>query len=77
MKCPFCDKEMQQGIISGDGRSNVTWESEAKKISAFDRFFGIGVGVVTAAKRSLTKFRIEASYCDICRKMIFDTDIQK
>ncbi|MBP3240506.1 MAG: MarR family transcriptional regulator [Oribacterium sp.] len=75
MKCPFCANEMQQGIISGDGRSGVIWEAGGKKISALDKF--IGVGVITAAKHSLTKFKIEACYCENCKKMIFDTDIQK
>ena len=35
----------------------------------------VGVGIITAAKHSLTQFQIEAFYCASCRKMIFDTDV--
>ena len=74
MNCPYCGKEMQQGILSGDGRSAVTFKAGDKKTGAFDRF--IGIGKVTAAKSSLTTFTIEADYCPACKKMIFDTDIK-
>ena len=75
MNCPYCDKAMQKGILSGDGRSNVTWHSGNSKVSAFDRM--LGIGKVTAAKHTLSSFFIEADYCEPCRKMIFDTDIEK
>ncbi len=75
MNCPYCGKEMEKGILSGDGRSNVTWNPGNKKSGGFDRF--LGIGKVTAAKHSLTLFFIEAYYCSECRKMIFDTDITK
>ncbi|MCR4597440.1 MAG: PF20097 family protein [Acetatifactor sp.] len=75
MKCPFCDKEMTKGFISGDGRSGVFWNNETEKISLMDKL--VGVGKVTAAKHSLTQFKIDANYCPSCKKMIFDTDISK
>ena len=31
MNCPFCGKEMQKGILSGDGRSALTWKAGEKK----------------------------------------------
>ncbi len=74
MKCPFCENEMQKGIMSGDGRSNVTWKSGEKKTGWFDNF--IGIGRVTAAKHTLGAFSIESYYCPACKKMIFDTDIE-
>ena len=73
MKCPFCDKEMTKGFISGDGRSGVYWNEGAEKRSVADKI--VGVGKITAAKHSLTQFKIEADYCPACKKMIFDTDI--
>ena len=74
MNCPFCGKEMQQGILSGDGRSAVTFKPGEKKTGWFDRF--IGIDKLTAAKYNLTTFTIEADYCPGCKKMIFDTDIK-
>jgi len=75
MKCPYCEKEMQKGIMSGDGRAPVTWKEGEKKTGTFDRWV-LGTGTVTAAKMSLTAFSIESYYCRDCRKMIFDTDIK-
>ncbi len=75
MKCPFCDKEMTKGFISGDGRSGVYWNDEAEKISFVDKI--VGVGKVTAAKYTLTQFKIDANYCPDCKKMIFDTEVSK
>ena len=75
MKCPYCEKEMVKGILSGDGREPVTWKAGDKKAGAFDRWV-LGMGTVTAAKRTLTAFTIESYYCGNCRKMMFDTDIK-
>ena len=75
MICPFCGREMQEGILSGDGRSGVVWRVGDKKASFIDKLGGLGR--VTAAKHTLTSFTIQSYYCDICKKMIFDTDIQK
>ena len=74
MICPFCNKEMQSGILSGDGRSALTWKAGEKKTGGFDRF--LGIGKLTAAKHTLTTFTIETDYCPSCKKMIFETDIQ-
>ncbi len=74
MDCPFCGREMQQGILSGDGRSNVTFKPGEKKTGEFDRF--LGIGKVTAARHGLSTFTIDADYCTYCKKMIFDTEIK-
>ena len=75
MTCPFCGKEMLKGILSGDGRSPVTWKQGQEKAGFIDKI--IGVGTVSAAKRSLVSFTIESSFCPDCRKMIFDTEVTK
>ena len=73
MTCPFCGSEMEKGILSGDGRSSVTWKQGDQKTGVMDRIAGIGT--VTAARHTLTAFMIEAFFCRRCKKMIFDTDV--
>jgi len=73
MTCPFCGKEMQKGIMSGDGRSRVFWKAGDRKATLADRI--TGVGEVTAARHRIGVFTIVTYYCDPCRKMVFDTDI--
>lgn len=75
MICPFCGSEMEKGILSGDGRSPVTWKQGDRKTGAMDKI--VGLGTVTAAKRTLAAFTIESFFCRECRKMIFDTDVTK
>ena len=71
--CPYCGKEMQKGILSGDGRSKVTWKPGNTKAGFMDKL--VGSYTVTATSMTLTTFTIDAYYCPACRKMIFDTDI--
>ena len=75
MICPFCGNEMQKGVLSGDGRSQVTWKQGDRKAGIMDRI--AGTGIVTAAKKNLVIFTIESHFCPDCKKMIFDTDITK
>ena len=75
MICPFCGKEMRKGILSGDGRSAVTWKEGDRKAPLMERI--VGTGTVTAAKHTLTTFTIESYFCADCRKMLFDTDVTK
>ena len=75
MICPFCGKEMEKGILSGDGRSPVAWKKGNKRSSAMDKI--VGTGTVTAARRTLTSFTIESFFCRECQKMVFDTDETK
>ncbi len=75
MKCPYCNQEMENGIISGDGRSGVFWKKGDKKAGFMDRLGG--AGKIEAAKYTLTTFTMEANYCPACKKMIIDTDILK
>lgn len=71
--CPYCGKEMQKGILSGDGRSRVTWKPGNSKAGWMDKL--VGSCMVTAARMTLTTFTIESYYCPDCGKMIFDTDV--
>ena len=40
MKCPFCEKEMQKGVISSNDRSKIFWEPENEKLGVMDRIVG-------------------------------------
>ncbi|MGN1166591.1 MAG: PF20097 family protein [Lachnospiraceae bacterium] len=73
MVCPFCGKEMNKGILSGDGRCTVRWKTGDKKAGFMDTLSDSGR--ITAAKHTLSAFTIESYYCPSCKKMIFDTDI--
>ena len=58
MICPFCGKEMEKGILSGDGRCAVRWKSGDKKANFTDTL--VDSGRVTAAKHTIAYFTIEA-----------------
>lgn len=32
MNCPFCNKEMIKGVITGNGRAKVRWYADGEKI---------------------------------------------
>lgn len=74
MKCPFCEKETIKGVMTSNDRSKIYWEPENEKLGMMDKFVGKGI---IDAEYSLAKFRIQADYCDSCKKMIFSTDIRK
>lgn len=76
MKCPFCQEEMTAGVMSGDGRSRVYWESSEEKVSAMNKVFG-GKGLVESVSYSFTKFKLNADYCPHCKKMIIDTGVSQ
>ena len=75
MQCPYCGQEMQQGILSGDGRANVCWKAGEKKAGWFES--AMGTGKLTAVKYTPASFRIEAHFCSRCRKMILETDVRE
>ena len=75
MQCPYCGKEMIRGHISTyieDG-GRVSFYKEHTVMSVFDELNG--AGIVTAAKKVGRSYKIDADYCDVCKKMIFDTDV--
>lgn len=73
MNCPYCEKEMEKGVISGDGRSGVYWKAGEKRAGFMDKLGG--EGRLNAVKYSLAVFEIDAYYCRECKKMIFDTEL--
>lgn len=78
MQCPFCDGEMQPGIIKFDGRAPLRWIPEEPQKSAFDSFMDTlgGKGTLTAGKRSMWGAgNMQADYCVACKKLIIDTKI--
>lgn len=75
MNCPFCNKEMIKGVMTGDGRRKVRWHAEGEKISLTESAF-TEKGLIDA-NYTLTKFNIDSFYCENCRKMIFETDVKK
>jgi hypothetical protein len=75
MECPYCKKEMKEGILSGDARQGVCWKEGEKKASMIDKV--VGSCKVTAAKCGLSVFTIQAHFCEGCKKMIIDTDVTK
>ena len=75
MTCPFCGKEMEKGIMSGDGRSKVRWKAGDKKSDIWDALSFSGI--VTGIDYSIASFTVESYFCSACKKMIFDTDVEK
>ena len=75
MTCPFCGKEMEKGILSGDGRCKVRWKAGDKKADFFDAL--AAQGGVSAVQYGLATFTVEAFFCAGCKKMIIDTDVEK
>ena len=75
MKCPYCDREMRLGTLSGDGRKKLHWKEGNKKPSFGDLIAGIGQ--VKGVRYGLASFKIDAWYCKNCRKIIMDTEVDE
>ncbi len=75
MQCPYCNQKMQKGSITENGRSKLYWQPDGQKLTFFDKLSG--TGVIKAAKYTLASFSLEANYCASCKKIIFETDIEK
>lgn len=63
--CPYCKKRMQRGVIVCDGRHTPSWKSEDQSKEVPLAKFNI-VSLLTA-------YKIEAVYCDSCKKIVIDT----
>jgi len=74
MNCPYCNKEMKKGVVSGDGRSTVIFSEGDKPTKLLDRLDGSGA--LLSQKRILSRFTIDACFCKDCRKLIIDTDVK-
>lgn len=71
MKCPFCTREMQQGVLEGDGRTKLRWLPDDKLIKWVDRLSS-NFGVVADAEYNKMKFTLKGEYCPACGKFITD-----
>ena len=61
----FCP-EMDGQTFAGTPENKTGW------VDSFQ-----GTGKLTAVKHTMASFLIETYFCGHCKKMIFDTDIQK
>jgi hypothetical protein len=75
MKCPYCEKEMKNGILFGDGRAKVRWQPKEEKIGLLDKMV-TEKGCVDA-QYTLARFEIICDYCDSCNKIIIDTKVSE
>lgn len=79
MTCPYCDKEMQKGTISGIRTGGLQWLPEEKSSDVWeklDRAMGV-TGRIEAARYNFAGFQIDAHYCKDCQKLIVDTAISQ
>lgn len=74
MNCPFCQNEMQKGLLYGDGRTKLRWNQGDKTLGLIDSITGKGL---VNAKYKLWTFYLDSFYCENCKKMIFDAEIEK
>ena len=78
MKCPYCNEEMQHGVLRGDGRSRVRFVQAGKKHTWADDLAGIGVVKTNnASGGSFWKLELEGDYCEKCKKLILDAEVSK
>ncbi len=78
MKCPYCEKEMVEGTLSGDMRSILTFSPDDKPLRWYDRL--AGTGRLTAAMKGswyTYTYKVKAQFCNVCKKIIIDTDVSK
>ena len=76
MNCPYCNGDMQAGVIRFDGRSGMRWEKEGHPIDFWDSLGGIGC--LTEAEYGFWgSGSIKGTYCSSCKKLIIETEIQK
>ena len=67
MICPYCNREMERGII--EAKSQPIW-TKRQKISIFKRKDEIALSNVMSTEYSA------AYYCENCRKIIVDLNEQ-
>ena len=76
MLCPYCNQEMTDGNLSGDGRSSLIFSPGDKRLPFFELIGG--TGRLTAAQDNVwTYSKVKANFCRPCKKIIIDTDVVK
>lgn len=69
MKCPYCNNEMKEGKIFGEGYL-MRWMPNSEKL-LFGTF--VSSNHIKIGKRGLSKRpHVDAQYCSFCKKMIID-----
>ena len=79
--CPYCNREMDHGYIHFPGvhrreaRANVRWNTG--NLRPFSDMMGDSKFITAARYQDVvgTVIEIPAYYCDICKKMIIETDL--
>ena len=77
MKCPYCDKEMDEGFVRGEPcqlfhNSSLYWNDEIHKFGLFR--YGLEL---FADYRNLGCPAVKAYKCDCCKKIIMETYVVK
>ncbi len=65
MKCPYCNNEMEQGLLQGMRR--VAWVKNRHKISLFPK-----QGEILLENNTCNDFILSAEICKNCKKIILD-----
>ena len=70
MTCPYCQREMEAGVIqSGRG---IVWTKKRRRYPFRARLLPLPEGSVVLADFSLTGSTVEAYFCRACRKIVID-----
>lgn len=65
MKCPICEKEMEQGFLQGNQR--VAWVKKRHKFSLLPK-----QGEILLENNSFCNYIFSAWVCKSCKKVIID-----
>ena len=72
MKCPYCNKTMEKGIIPGD-RYSLKWVPEEKNKGPMNQWFSKGIKL----SNPLYEHGVESYYCSSCKKIVIDVKDEK
>ncbi len=70
MNCPYCQKEMESGVIQSP--HEIAWTRKKRRYPHNTRLFPLPEGSVVLADRSWAGSTVEAYYCRHCRKIVID-----
>ncbi|QIB69682.1 hypothetical protein Ami103574_10270 [Aminipila butyrica] len=73
MKCPYCNNEMEQGLLQGMRR--IAWVKKQHKLSLLPE-----QDEIMLENNSFSDFTLSASICKKCKKIVVDygdKDIQE
>lgn len=76
MKCPYCNNEMREGNLCSDRHTGtkVFWKDDGEKTKLLDGLLKKGSVNVDY---KIGSFYIHGYYCDVCKKIILDADVNK